>query len=129
MDFAITLIIILSLSLILLYFIDKYILVNNLNNHFTNPESNNTICNYLKTTKKVYSKSALVDPLACYRGTYWRNKSYDNVCLPLTCDKPKRLTTDGKRIRLPEARYEIVCNPDQHLNRNCKMVKVYRKFY
>ncbi len=73
-------------------------------------------------------ETRLVDPLVCYPGTYWRNKSYKNICKRVTMERPMRLTTEGKSNRIPEPRYEMVCNPDQRGNRNCQMVKVYDQY-
>ena len=73
-------------------------------------------------------KMAMIDSLACFPGTYWRNKSYQDMCSPVTMYRPMRMDVEGKPYRLPEARYEMVCNPDQRGNRNCQMVKVYNRF-
>lgn len=93
--------------------------------------------NFNKTQERFLNKpmsvsgkhSDLVDPLACYPGTYWRNKTFKDLCVPMERKRPLRLDVEGKPIRNPEPRYEIVCDPDQHLNRNCRLVKVYDQYY
>jgi hypothetical protein len=70
----------------------------------------------------------MVDSLACFPGTYWRNKSYQDMCAPVSMRRPMRMDVEGKPARLPEPRYEMVCNPDERGNRNCQMVKVYNKY-
>jgi len=73
-------------------------------------------------------EQGLVDPLVCYPGTYWRNKSYQDICRPMTLKRPMRMDVEGKPFRLPEPRYEMICNPDERGNRNCQMVKVYKHY-
>ena len=70
----------------------------------------------------------LIDPLVCYPGTYWRNKSYQDICRPMTQKRPMRMDVEGNPVRVAEARYEMVCNPDERGNRNCQMVKVYNRY-
>jgi hypothetical protein len=71
----------------------------------------------------------LVDPLVCYPGTYWRTGTYNDVCLPMNKRRKMRMSVEGERIRAPEPRYEMICSPDKHLNRNCQFVKVYNRYY
>ncbi len=70
----------------------------------------------------------LIDPLVCYPGTYWRNKSYQDICRPMTLKRPMRMDVEANPVRLAEPRYEMVCNPDQRGNRNCQMVKIYKHY-
>jgi hypothetical protein len=70
----------------------------------------------------------LIDPLVCYPGTYWRNKSYQDICRPMTQKRPMRMDVEGNPVRVAEARYEMVCNPDERGNRNCQMVKIYNHY-
>jgi hypothetical protein len=71
----------------------------------------------------------LVDPLVCYPGTYWRNGTYYDTCKQMSKGRPMRMSVEGETRRAPEAKYEMVCSPDEHLNRNCQFVKVYNRFY
>ncbi len=71
----------------------------------------------------------LVDPLVCYPGTYWRTGTYNDVCLPMKQKRPLRMSVEGEPRRVPEPKYRMVCSPDEHLNRNCQMVKVYDQYY
>jgi hypothetical protein len=77
---------------------------------------------------KPIDDTPLVDPLVCYPGTYWRNGTYYDSCKKMLSPK-MRMGVDGKPFREPEAKYKMVCSPDEHLNRNCQFVKVYDKFF
>jgi hypothetical protein len=79
--------------------------------------------------KPVPESQELIDPLVCYPGTYWRNKSYQDICRPMSIKRPMRMDVEGKPSRLAEPRYEMVCNPDERGNRNCQMVKVYNRYF
>ena len=74
------------------------------------------------------AETPLVDPLVCYPGTYWRNGTYNDMCMKKSKTMKMRMSVDGKPYREPEAKYKMVCFPDQHLNRNCQFVKVYEKY-
>lgn len=74
------------------------------------------------------NETPLVDPYACYPGTYWRSNTYNDICMKKTNAIKMRMSVDGKPFREPEAKYKMVCSPDEHLNRNCQFVKVYEKY-
>jgi hypothetical protein len=77
---------------------------------------------------KPINETPMVDPLVCYPGTYWRNKTYKDLCRPMNKKRQSRMAVDGKPFREPEVKYKMVCFPDKHLNRNCKFVKVYNNY-
>jgi hypothetical protein len=90
---------------------------------------NETFVNYLETGPfQPLASDGLVDPLVCFPGTYWRNNSYQDICKPMTMARPMRMDVEGNAKRIPEARYEIMCNPDDKGNRNCQMVKIFDKY-
>ena len=67
----------------------------------------------------------LVDPNVCYPGTYWRQNTYKNICNPVTTSRPQKVTTDGYiSARTPDSRYRLVCTVDEHLTRDCRLIKV-----
>jgi hypothetical protein len=73
--------------------------------------------------------SNLVDPLVCYPGTYWRNGTYQDSCYKMSQLRPSRMDVEGNAVREPEKKYKMVCSVDDHLNRNCQMLKVYDRYY
>jgi len=84
---------------------------------------------YLNSGQKENFDGSLVDQYACYPGTYWRSKTYQNMCAPTTKRNPQRLTVDNESTRTPDSRYQLVCKTNQHLQRDCRLVKVHDKFY
>lgn len=91
---------------------------------------NETFANYLEAGpfNPLDNNTQLVDPLVCFPGTYWRNNSYQDICKPMTMARPMRIDVEGNAKRLPEPRYEIMCDPDERGNRNCQMVKIFDKY-
>ena len=73
-------------------------------------------------------ETRMTDPYVCFPGTYWRNKSYKDICLPMKNKRPQRMSVEREHTRPVEPRYELVCSPDEKGNRNCQMVKVYNYF-
>ena len=78
---------------------------------------------------KPIEETRSVDPLVCFPGTYWRNGTYYDLCKKMSAGRPMRMDVEGNSYRAPEAKYEMVCSVDDHLNRNCQFVKIYNKFY
>jgi hypothetical protein len=73
----------------------------------------------------VIEQTELVDPNACYPGTYWRHNTYQKTCQSTNSSKPLKVTTDGNiGVRTPDSRYKLFCTVDSHLNRDCKLIKV-----
>ena len=107
--------------ILLIIILGVYLLINQKNEKFNN-------LNY-GPFQTLNSNSRLIDPMVCYRGTYWRNKSYDDICIPINKNRPQRMSVEGEPRREPQVKYQMVCNPDKHLNRNCQLVKVYNTFY
>ena len=77
---------------------------------------------------KSIPETRMTDPYVCFPGTYWRNKSYKDICLPMKNKRPQRMSVEGENTRPSEPRYELVCSPDERGNRNCQMVKIYNTY-
>ena len=102
---------------ILLTVLGVYLIINQQNEKFNN-------LNY-GPFEPLNLNSRLVDPMVCHRGTYWRNKSYDNICKPINKNRPQRMSVEGEKRREPQLKYQMVCNSDN----SCKLIKVYNKYY
>jgi hypothetical protein len=95
---------------------------------------NQNIKQNVKQTKEGFEPilpGNLVDPNVCYPGTYWRHNTYKSACQPTTTSNPPKITTDGCiGARTPDSRYRLVCTVDEHLTRDCRLVKVEQpRFY
>lgn len=102
----------LDISLITLFFLLAYFYLNyeqkeNFENNITN----------------------ITDQYACYPGTYWRSNTYNKICESISKKHPQRMTTDGENFRTPDRRYQLVCKTNDHLQRDCRLVKINDKFY
>ena len=109
---------------ILLTVLGVYLIINQQNEKFNN-------LNY-GSFEPLNLNSRLVDPMVCHRGTYWRNKSYDDICKPINKNRPQRMSVEGEKRREPQLKYQMVCNNNNNNSRNnssCKLVKVYNKYY
>lgn len=80
-------------------------------------------------SKEGFENHSPVDQYSCYPGTYWRSKTYDSICQKSKEKHPERLTVEGEKFRTPDSRYQMVCTTNKHLQRNCRLVKVYDKYY
>jgi len=117
---------------ILLTVLGVYLIINQQNEKFNNLNLNYGPFKPLNSNHNLNSR--LVDPMACHRGTYWRNKAYDAICKPLNKNRPERMSVEGEKRREPQLKYQMVCNRNLNNNNNntdtnCKLVKVYNKYY
>ena len=108
---------------ILLTVLGVYLIINQQNEKFNN-------LNYGPFEASNHNlNSRLVDPTVCHRGTYWRNKAYDAICKPINKNRPQRMSVEGEKRRDPQLKYQMVCHKNFNGNRDCKLVKVYNKYY
>jgi hypothetical protein len=114
---------ILAVILIIFLVIEYYYFSMLKKEHFTNTN------NIRYGPFQPIANTRLVDPLVCYPGTYWRNGTYSDTCSTMNQKRPMRMSVEGEPRRIPNMKYEMVCSPDEHLNRNCQFVKVYDKYY
>ncbi len=94
--------------------------------YFSNEKFENQGLNY--GPFQSIEETKMNDPYVCFPGTYWRNKTYKDICLPMNKKRPQRMSVEREKTRPSEPRYKLICSPDERGNRNCQMVKVYNHY-